>query len=124
MKTILIIEDDENIVRKMTLALEGLGAIACCTMADQGFKPMPSLEQVEKMITEADIILLDGDLGSRTPYGGQDLFLLCHGKKVIGISTNLSFSFGKINYRRKNNLTFSDSIENQKFRTLVLDQLQ
>jgi hypothetical protein len=121
MKTILIIEDDSDIVRKMTIALAGLGTIVACTTG-RGMKPMPVKEEVERMIAEANVILLDADLGSRNSYQGKDLFPFCAGKKVIGISTH--FSFGEVNYCRKNLLTFGDSPENQKFRTLVSDQIQ
>ncbi len=122
MKTILIIEDDCDTVAKMTVALEGLGTVTACTRSDEGMGPMPSKEEVEKMIAGADVILLDGDLGSQTPFKGKDLFPLCGGKKVIGISTH--FPFGKVNYGMKNSLTFGDSPENQKFRTLVSGQVQ
>ena len=82
---------------------------------------MPPREEVEKLIAEADVILLDGDLGLSTPYKGRDLFPLCDGKKVIGISTH--FTFGEVNYGMKDALTFGDSPENQKFRTLVSGQV-
>ncbi len=121
MKTILIIEDHHDIARKMAESLTGLGSIVCCTKPKKVFSQMPSLDEVKKMIAEADIVLLDGDLGS-TPYKGKDLLSLCEGKKVIGISTH--FSFGEVNYRMKNYLTFGDSPENQKFRTLVSSQIQ
>jgi len=92
MKRILIIEDVNKNAKALENAIQGLGEIVLCTMPNfnevRDFKKMvmPSEEEAVRLISEADIILMDCELGTKTPYSGKELLPHCRGKKVIGIS--------------------------------------
>ena len=82
MKRILIIEDEKRMREGLKRALEDLGEVTLCAPTDG---PMPTKEQAIQMIQQADLILLDNNLG-RKEYCGEDLIPYCKGKAVIGIS--------------------------------------
>lgn len=82
---ILIIEDAGFVARCMAEALKELGEVVLCTKSPE----MPPLDEVKRLIGEADVVLLDHELN--TAYTGKDLYPYCKGKKVIGISSTFEF---------------------------------
>lgn len=118
---ILIIEDVLDTARKIADALQGLGEITVCTQLPQNDqKPcfdwkMPSESDAIRLIQEADMVLLDSNLG-RCGYDGRKLFPYCEGKKVIGISNK--DDFGRTNFHGKEYLDLGHVVEN--LRNLVI----
>lgn len=83
---ILIVEDDLEAAMEIATALEGLGNILLCTVANG---VMPPMNEVIERIKSAHLILLDNDFG--TDYEGGDLLPHCEGKKVICTSNRVVF---------------------------------
>lgn len=96
---ILIIEDEFHFSEKLRQTLQDMGEVVTC-IDDYGTE-MPSIEKVIGLIEEADLILLDADLGP-CHYYGEDLLPYCTKKKVIGISS--AFELGPINFTYKQEL--------------------
>lgn len=121
---ILIIEDGLCYANEMAKALEDLGHVVVCTVPslrevnfDYSKILMPPKDRVLGLIGEADIILLDNDLGSHE-YDGKDLILYCEGKKVIGISNGVCF--GNATFNGKEYLSYARPDIAETLRSLVI----
>ena len=119
---ILIVEDMDSVAREMARALEGLGEIDLCTPpsveevgGDFMKVRMPSLEKALELLTTADVVLMDRDLG--TSYSSKELLPHCGGKKVISIS--VSSIPGMISWTRKLDLRDDKPEVAQSLRALV-----
>ena len=89
-----------------------MGEITVCTIEGEAGR-LPPEEAVEDMISRADLILLDQELGA--DYTGDDLLSACLGKFVIGISPDYQLSISW--FQHKDNV--SEPEHRTELRTLV-----
>ena len=100
---ILIIENDRATAYEIATAIKGLGDIVVCT-SDESENAMPPEEDVVKLISSADVVLLDHELGGGSGYTGYSLLPHCVNANVIGISNVCKL--GGTNFHFKDFLPF------------------
>lgn len=119
---ILIVEDEFHFSEKLRRTLRDLGEVVACI--NDYCDNMPSLEEVVLLAEDADLILLDSDLGQRGYYGEHLLPFLTE-KKIIGISSSFSFKLGPINFHNKHDLLHEeDGYYRKKIRSLVKSMIK